>query len=169
MHKYLTAAVLMLLALSGCGKLKKTNAAGKIGEDDPVVFFSNDDPEMNKAINKARASVDSFIAALKSPKKGQVSFSVKMRVTDGDQVEHMWVTDVSYDGAKFNGKMGNEPVNVKTVKLNQKVSVKPAEISDWMYIDNQKLVGGETIRVMRNKLSPKERVDFDKGMPFKIE
>jgi hypothetical protein len=38
-----------------------------------------------------------------------------------------------------------------------------------MYIDDGKLVGGETLRVLRATLSPTERADFDKSVPFVVE
>jgi uncharacterized protein YegJ (DUF2314 family) len=38
-----------------------------------------------------------------------------------------------------------------------------------MYIDKGRLKGGFTIRVMRDKMSAKERADFDKNVPFKLD
>ena len=57
-----------------------------------VIHVSKDDPRMNAAIEKARASVDTFIAALKAPKPGQVGFNVKKKFEDGSQVEFIWST-----------------------------------------------------------------------------
>jgi uncharacterized protein YegJ (DUF2314 family) len=155
--------VLGLVIVAGCNKKPKP------ASDDPVTMFDKNDPKMNAAMDKARGSVKSFIAALKAPKAGQSGFSVKMAFTDGDQTEHMWLSPVSYDGTKFSGTVNNTPEMVKNVKIGQTVTVSPEKISDWMYIENKKLVGGETLRVMRNALSPAERADMDKNMPFKIE
>jgi uncharacterized protein YegJ (DUF2314 family) len=125
---------------------------------------------MAAAIDQARATVDTFIAALKSPKPGQSHFSIKMAFSDGsDNNEYMWLNPVSYDGKKFTGTVDNEPQTVKTVKLGQVVTVAPAEISDWMFLENGKLVGGQTMRVLRDTLTPSERADFDKNAPFIIE
>ncbi|WP_020471816.1 YegJ family protein [Zavarzinella formosa] len=153
--------VLVLALIAGCGK--------KPPVDDPVTFVDSNDPKMNAAITKARASVNSFITALKSPKSGQSAFSIKMAFTEGDDSEQIWLTPVSYDGKNFQGTVNNTPVKVKKVRMGQKVTVSPSEISDWMYVENGKLVGGETLRVLRDGLTPAERKDFDKGMPFKIE
>jgi uncharacterized protein YegJ (DUF2314 family) len=136
---------------------------------DKVTYVADDDPRMNAAMVKARSTVNTFIAALKSPQPGQSAFSVKMAFTDGTNTEHMWLTPVSYDGTQFQGTVNNEPEKVNTVKLGQKVTVAPSKISDWMYVENQKLVGGLTLRVLRDALTPAERVDFDKGVPFVIE
>ena len=160
MGRCITVAVVLAIALSGCGKKQPA---------DKVTYVADDDPRMNAAIDKARSTVKAFITALKAPKPGQSAFSVKMAFTDGGSAEHMWLTPVSFDGSKFTGTVNNEPEKVKTVKMGQKVTVAPDKISDWMYIDNRKLVGGETLRVLRDAMTPSERADFDKSVPFVIE
>jgi|HubBroStandDraft_6_1064221.scaffolds.fasta_scaffold239430_2 uncharacterized protein YegJ (DUF2314 family) len=136
---------------------------------DKVIHVSPDDPRMNAAIEKARASVGTFIAALQSPKPGQVGFNVKAQFEDGGKVEHIWLDHVTYDGTNFQGTIDNEPEMVKNVKNGQRVTVAPAEISDWMYIENRKLVGGETVRALRDRLSPAERANMDKSVDFIVE
>lgn len=54
------------------------------------------------------------------------------------------------------------------MKQGQVVTVYPKEISDWLYIDNGNLVGGYTVRVHYNELSPKEKQEFDREANFKI-
>jgi uncharacterized protein YegJ (DUF2314 family) len=136
---------------------------------DRVIHVSADDPRMNAAIAKARASVGTFIAALQSPKPGQVGFNVKAKFEDRGKVEHMWLVDLTYDGTNFHGTTDNEPEMVKNVKNGQRVMVAPAEISDWMYLEHRKLVGGETVRALRDNLTPAERSDFDKSVNFVVE
>jgi len=53
--------------------------------------------------------------------------------------------------------------------MGQKVTVAPAKISDWMYVENRKLVGGYFMGALRNALTPAERAAFDKSLPFVIE
>jgi uncharacterized protein YegJ (DUF2314 family) len=48
-------------------------------------------------------------------------------------------------------------------------SVKPSEISDWLYVDNEKLVGGYTVRVHYNELSSQQKQEFDRRADFRIE
>ncbi len=154
------SCMLALALLAGCGAKHPA---------DRVTTVEDDDPQMNAAIDKARSSVNSFIQALKSPKPGQAGFSVKKPFQDDHGGEHIWLTPVQYDGQNFQGMVNNEPVTVKNVKFGDRVSVAPTEISDWMYIDNGRLVGGETLRVLRNTLSPQERAEFDQSMPFKMD
>ncbi len=136
---------------------------------DPVTSVSADDAQMNAAIDRARRTTGRFIAALRSPKRSQSGFSVKMRITDGDAVEHFWLTGVSFDGTAFHGVIDNDPDAVKNVTAGEAERVRPAEISDWMYIDHGILVGGYTLRVLRDRMSPADRAEFDKSVPFKID
>jgi len=62
-----------------------------------------------------------------------------------------------------------QPAKVKSVKIGQTVTVERAKISDWMYIENRKLVGGYTLRALRETLPPDERANFDKSVPFVID
>lgn len=160
MGRWLGTLSVVTLALAGCGQKHPA---------DKVTYVADDDPRMNAAMEKARATVKSFITALRSPKAGQSAFSIKMSFTDGGNTEHMWLTPVTFDGTKFTGTVNNEPEKVKSVKMGQKVTVAPDKISDWMYIENRKLVGGETLRVLRAALTPAERADFDKSVPFVVE
>jgi len=65
--------------------------------------------------------------------------------------------------------INNKPDKVTTIKMGERASVEPSEISDWMYIENRKLVGGFTLRVLRDGMPAGERAEFDKSLPFVIE
>jgi uncharacterized protein YegJ (DUF2314 family) len=159
MRLIMSAAVLAAL-FCGCGKSEPV---------DRVTYVKDDDPKMNTAMEKARSTVQTFITALKAPQKDQVGFAVKKGFKDGDKTEHMWVSPVVFDGANFRGKVNNDPNIVTNVKNGQAVTIGPDELSDWMFIDGNKLVGGETLRVLRDSLPAGERAAFDKSVPFTIE
>jgi uncharacterized protein YegJ (DUF2314 family) len=144
--------VLFIVMVTGCGKKHPA---------DKVIYVADDDPRMNAAMEKARSSVNTFITALRSPKSSQSGFSVKMAITDGKNTEHMWLSSVNYDGKSFHGAIDNEPDAVKTVKIGQQMSVEALKISDWMFVENGKLVGGYTIRVLRDTVPANERADFE--------
>ena len=61
------------------------------------------------------------------------------------------------------------PEKIRSVRMGQRVTVAPAKISDWMYVENRRLVGGHTLRVLRDALTPAERADFDASVPFVVE
>jgi uncharacterized protein YegJ (DUF2314 family) len=112
--------------------------------------------------------VGKFITALKHPASGQQDFEVKKPFVQGNQVEHIWLSDVRFVGDRFQGQVDNQPRKIQGVKVGQLVSVNPNEISDWLYVDNGKLVGGYTVRVHYNELSPEQKQEFDREADFKI-
>jgi uncharacterized protein YegJ (DUF2314 family) len=170
MKQSLLTPLCVILALTGCGSSEKPG--GEIirrdGQPD-YTRLQGEDPEMAKAIQTARETVGTFIAALKNPTAKQTSFSIKNAFKDGEQVEHIWLSNPSFDGTKFSGRVDNEPVDVKNVKLGETAIAAEDEISDWFYVDNGKLVGGYTIRVLYGRMSPEEKKESNAHLGFKID
>ncbi len=150
-----------------------TVLAAAVSRDRPpdrVTSVSDDDPRMNAAMEKARATLDRFIAALASPGPGRTDFGVKMAFADGERVEVMWVSPVHDDGEVFRGPLSNEPGTVRTVRMGQVVEVPRARVADWMYRDaDGRYVGSYTLRVLRETLPPGERAAFDREVRFADE
>jgi uncharacterized protein YegJ (DUF2314 family) len=165
MTRCLAVLTILMMVFTGCSKKKQSVDKGV----DKVTLVAADDPKMNAAIEKARYTVNTFIIALKSHRKNEGAFSVKMAFSDGTNTEHIWLDEVRYDGTKFTGIVANDPELVKSVKIRQKASVASGEISDWMYVENGKLIGGYTLRVLRDGMSPAERAEFDKSVPFTVD
>src|SRR4051812_9160397 len=142
------------------GRNKKT-----VAEDDQlaVVNVANDDVHMNWAIEKARATLHYFQNSLIAPGANQQYFSVKVLIEDGTNNEHLWLTSPSFDdeGNLF-GIVGNKPVYVTSVHEDQRIGIDAQFISDWMIIEDGRLIGGYTIRAIRDGLPEAERLDFDR-------
>ena len=137
----------------------------------PDVFHvANDEQRMNAAMDKARLTLQYFTRSLLNPAPEQQYFSLKAKIEDGSKVEHIWLTDVSVDDSgNFFGKIGNEPLNLTNVKLGQKVGIPSANVSDWMIVENGKLIGGYTIRALRNQMTENERKAFDLSMGLYVD
>ncbi len=100
---------------------------------------------------------------------GQTTFTVKVPVSDGEHVEHMWLMPVVDLGHAVRGTINNEPDRVTGVRIGEVREFAKDEISDWMYIDNGHLVGGYTLRAMYNSASPEERATLELNSPFKFD
>jgi len=135
-------------------------------EGQPDVYnIESEDDRMTWMIEKAGLTLHYFEECLKSPKNGQDHFSVKVRFEDGDKVEHMWISDPEFDAeGNLFGEVGNDPIDVKTVKLGQKVGIDRNFISDWMIIEGGRLIGGYTIRAVRDGLQESQWPEFDKSI-----
>lgn len=165
---------LWLLVVSALfvGSESKTRTAGERveREGEPAVsFVDDDDPKMNAAMKKAGETIGDFLEALEKPAPKQDMFAVKVGVGDGDNREYMWLTPVTFKEGQFSGTLNNEPVNPQKYKLGDTLVVPKGEVVDWMYANDGVLVGGYTLRVLRDSLSPEERVQFDAGLPMKIQ
>jgi uncharacterized protein YegJ (DUF2314 family) len=124
---------------------------------------------MHLAVKEARKTVGKFISALEHPSPGQEDFEIKKPFVQGSQVEHIWLSDVRFVDNVFQGRIDNQPRKITGLKLGEIVSVKANEISDWLYIDNGKLVGGYTVRVHYDELTPQQKQEFDRRADFRIE
>ena len=132
--------------------------------------MSADDPDMNVAIQRAQETLPLFIAAFRSPKPTQTDFSIKVKFPygDDDSIEHMWVSELTLSSDRFEGVLGNEPVYVKDVHLGDRLTVEMKDISDWMIIDGDRMLGGFTLHVLRNNMTESEREVFDSEFGFAI-
>lgn len=147
----------------------KKNVAEREGEPD-MVYVPSEDERMKWAIEKANLTLWYFEESLKNKQPYQNYFSIKVLITDGDEGEHIWLTDPHFDdeGNLF-GTVGNEPVNIRSVKFNQKIGIKRDLISDWMIIENGRLIGGYTIRAIRDGVAEKEKAAFDNSIGLYID
>ena len=157
----------LLAALIGCSS-EAVDTVERDGEP-PIINVDSDDPQMEAAIQNARSTVDQFITAFSNPQPSQADFALKLPVTDGDHTEHLWVLPSRYESGTFRGTINNEPFQVKTVKLGDEVDFDKGDISDWKYVEDGKLVGGYTIRVLRDRMSDEDRAALDNSVPFTFE
>jgi uncharacterized protein YegJ (DUF2314 family) len=146
------------------------NERNSNGTSEPESYsVPNEHAAMHEAVRKARKTVRKFIEALQHPTPGETDFEVKKPFVQKGEIEHIWLSDVKFVGGRFQGKVDNVPAKITSLKLGQVVSVNPDEISDWVYINNGKLVGGYTIRAHYNELTGKQKKEFDRSADFRME
>lgn len=133
--------------------------AATLGEVVVPVIAAADAEAMAAAIAKARETWPEALAHLQ--KGGELSAKFPFaRVTKGG-VEHIWVTVQSVDGDVVRGVLANEPMDLGDMKLGSKVECKLAELSDWLFLRDGKMVGGYTVKVLDEQAarSRKERAE----------
>jgi uncharacterized protein YegJ (DUF2314 family) len=59
------------------------------------------------------------------------------------------------------GFVGNVPDKIKNLTIGQKITIDQDNISDWMYLDSNILVGGFTVRVLFSRMSDAEKKQFE--------
>src|SRR4051794_34265661 len=135
--KTFSIALLSLIALNGLlaaeeetthRASRENNTAGAPGYQQ----VADGDKQCRRASEQAQRSLGFFMAALRAKKPGDSTFEIKKAFVDGDQCEHLWIRDVTYDGKNFHGAIDNRPFDIKNVRLRQRVTVAPREVSDWI-------------------------------------
>jgi uncharacterized protein YegJ (DUF2314 family) len=137
----------------------------------PVFFFDNDDPEMQRAYEQARATFRYFWRELSWEQRrivpGLDVACVKAPFTDGDpntpsrsdQFEQMWVSDVNFDGRIVSGTLINSPNWLRSVKEGDHVRL--PTVTDWMYAIQGRVYGAFTVNLMRSRMDRRERAEHD--------
>jgi len=116
----------------------------------PVIDVRSGDPDMNAAIAQARTTLPKFWASYEAPKPSETDYSLKVRFPYGSNSgEHIWMAEVKKvaDG-RYSGRFANAPRHLPGKRAGDLAEFNEADISDWMYLRNGKIVGGETIRPM---------------------
>lgn len=123
---------------------------------DQVIRVGGEDSEMNEAIAQARASLDDFLALSRKPPRGAKNFKLKVKFSDENGNEHMWVTPFKQNGDSFSGVLANEPETVRNVQAWQTVHFNRADITDWGYERNGKQFGSFTVCVLLRHMTAEE-------------
>jgi uncharacterized protein YegJ (DUF2314 family) len=124
-------------------------------QDRSPVDIRTDDAEMNDAIGRARSTLPTFWASYDTPKPSEAGHSLKVRFfATGRDGEHVWMGDVKrLSDDRYSGRFANMPRRLPGRKEGDRVEFREADISDWMFMRNGKIVGGETIKPMLKSMS----------------
>lgn len=165
-----TAVVLTsVLVLAACAR-EPDAAQPRAGDaSDPVVSFASDDAEMNRAMERARLSLDEFDSRIRQPPSRQQDIGLKGRFEQHGTVEHMWISEVRIASDGYHGILQNEPQIVTGLKMGDAVVVPRDRVSDWYAIEEGHLVAGYTMRIVHDRMSAEERQQFDASAGFTID
>lgn len=133
-----------------------------------IIEFLDSDQRMNTAIAEASRTLGSFLNTWAKPKANQTNFMLKVRFEADGKVEHIWLADIDLSVFPTQGTVGNE-TSFPGLEFMKRVSFLPDQITDWMYLEDGYMVGGYTIRVIRDGLKSDQIPSFDAGLPFKIK
>ena len=127
---------------------KFLEAKAAIDRDDNVVAVATGDDAMAGAVEKARETLPRFYELMDAKTLGD--YTVKYPLEENGFTENIWVllTDVTDD--EFIGLLSNEPVQIESKKMGDKVRFAKADVKDWMIKNDKEIYGGYTMRVLLN-------------------
>lgn len=146
----------------------------------PVYGSPSEDPEMDQAAAKARTSFRIFWRELSWERRRIVpglelaavkaSFSdppeIHAQNAEALEVEHMWLTDIHFDGRSVQGTLINSPHSLKSIREGDRVKVGGKQVCDWMYVLSGEVYGGFTVDLMRSRMEKSERKQHDRAWGF---
>lgn len=159
-----------LLTASASGEGGRVSAQGSpppqtSSANTPIIrYVPREDPAMNAAIARARATLPQFLPRLQKPPAGQSYLGVKVRVGDRSTGEHIWLYEVRYQGGRIVGRLVDDAELFPKFKQDDEVRVAPGEISDWMTVENGRACGGFTSRVMARSMTAEQRAAWMREM-----
>ncbi|SNR62164.1 YegJ family protein [Flavobacterium sp. ov086] len=157
---------LVILIIFCCVSCKNSDKVER--ENQPTIYnVESDDKEMSEAIKKANQTLTDFNSALQNPKIEVKSLKVKFETANGN--EHIWLSNIEYKDGKYWGILDNEPEYITEYKIGDKIEIDNSKISDWMYLENGKLFGGYTIKLLRSRMTENERNQFDAESGMQID
>lgn len=138
-----------LVALASCRRhAAPVTSPGEAGN---YIHVGENDAEMNAAIQRARSELGTFIDQLTHPRPGQ-EFAIKAALpADNGGEEHIWISGLSYSNGIFQGRLGNDPMEMKALKLGSPVSVSQDRVSDWTITEGGKVLGDYTAPILEKR------------------
>ncbi|MGO1075293.1 DUF2314 domain-containing protein [Inquilinus sp. CA228] len=125
-----------------------------------IAWFRESDPAMNGAIRKARDTLPVFRKYLSHPSTDVTSIQLKVRLTQGDENEHVWLADVAIQNDGFVGTITNRIEYVSGYKLGERIKVRPGSVSDWMVVTTKGIRGAYSLQVILAREKPADPHDL---------
>ena len=109
---------------------------------------------MESAFQEARDTLSFFIERIAAPHPNRTYIAVKVRFSTPDGLsQDIWVDNVTYTDETFRGNMGDDIPSLK-LSFGEEIVIPTEDIVDWMIVEDGKLIGGYTIRLAYERMSP---------------
>lgn len=126
--------------------------------------------ELRWATEKARLTMRYFKECTLSPRADQSNFQVKASLVQGNHEEQLWLTEITCDESDiFYGVVSSAPSIIHNVSVGKKIGISIDQVVDWMIVEEGRLIGGYTIRAMRDRMEEKKRHIFDLQLQYLID
>lgn len=141
---------------------------GRKPDIDPGIrksFTDNNDPAYQATVTNAQKTLKAF-----KDKIGELPHATHMLktiITDGEESSYLWLNDVKISEDNFIAAPFEVPTTFKTIIPGDKINVKPADVLDWMIIDDGIAHGGYSIRFLRSQKRLNEQLRYDEFLGIK--
>lgn len=138
--------------------------------DSPIFWRSGEDAAIQQAITLARQTFKYFWREIYWENRRIVPAlslaAVKIiwaeqNENEEEMVEHLWLNDIYFDGINIYGKLINQPHALQNIQAGDNLSITLEQLSDWLFVCQDKTYGGFTIQAIRHSMNEAERQEHD--------
>ena len=133
-----------------------------------TVQLDHADREIVLIAEAARDTLSIFFRHLSGTGAGEHSFYIKYpfdaKTDSGIISEQIWLSGISFRDGLYYGKLANTPLYLHGLKTGDTVAFSADSISDWMYIQNDKIIGGYSIKYLLESIPEDQRSEEQKKL-----
>jgi uncharacterized protein YegJ (DUF2314 family) len=126
---------------------------------------------MNAAIEEAQGSMSTIFQAMLAPKASYDFLSVKVRFTTPEGTyDDNWVEPVDFHDGRFTIRMIDGLAYDKNLHADHTLDVPLKKVVDWMIVEKDgTLIGGYTVKLAYEHMSPTEKKEFLRVTGYKLD
>jgi len=149
--------VICFILLSSCN-ISNRNASLS---PSPTIEIEQSDKEIERIADNARRTLPIFFRNLNRPENGANNFYVKYPLSSDDIEpkvrEQVWLGGIRVKDGVYYGRLTNTPTLQTSKKKDNLIVFDPDIITDWMYIQDGKIMGGQSIKYLLEKTPEDQR------------
>jgi uncharacterized protein YegJ (DUF2314 family) len=138
-------------------------APSSAGAQADVRNVMSDDPAMEAAKRKGRATLPQFFDRLASPASDESGFTVKFNLLSDGDAEFIWADNIERKNGKVFATLSNDPIAQGFV-MGQRVEIDPSKIVDWGYFKAGVMQGNYTTRALLDGMSEAEAAPYRRAL-----
>jgi len=124
-----------------------------VDDHNNVLYLSLMDEALLEIKQQAQETLPFFLEKMQNPETNESDFQVKypFEINNEDKqfgYEELWLSNITIKNGLYYGVVSNNPRYVSNIKIGDEVVFDPINISDWLYIKNNEIVGGNSIKYL---------------------
>lgn len=165
--KYTLFAVAFSALLFSCGNKENAGVSAYKGMDKQ----RQEQKDLDSIGKEAQQTFDDFKLALSMKDTTTTNFMIQQKfpIPKSELKEGIWVSDIVNNNDTLKGVVNSQVQYIKELKMGDTIIIDPTKIGDWMYYKADKMIGGFTIKYLRNKMTPEQRATYDEQFKVKFE
>jgi len=132
-----------------------------------VIPVYQDDGEIARIAEDARNTLPVFFRYLTRAGSSDDCYVKYPFLADDDSGvdrEQVWLTGIQFNNGRYFGVLASDPRHLSGKKKGDVVLIDMEAITDWMYVRGGKIIGGESIKYLLERIPEERRSDHERDL-----